>query len=153
MDLAAIYGGYRADGHGRAAFEPGMMVALLIYAYAVGERSSRAIERRCHVDVAFRVITANQVPDHATIARFRARHEQALQRAQDALAALARNGEPVTVARLARERVTVVLTGEGADETLAGYTRYAFTLKNAAMDRAYRSLVPSFLRRGLRQAY
>ena len=55
-----------------------MMVALLIYAYAVGERSSRAIERRCHVDVAFRVITANQVPDHATIARFRARHEQAI---------------------------------------------------------------------------
>jgi asparagine synthase (glutamine-hydrolysing) len=54
------------------------------------------------------------------------------------------------VARLARERVTVVLTGEGADETLAGYTRYAFTLKNAALDRAYRSLVPGFLRRGLR---
>ncbi len=54
------------------------------------------------------------------------------------------------VAKLARERVTVVLTGEGADETLAGYTRYAFTLKNAALDRAYRSLVPSSLRRGLR---
>ena len=54
------------------------------------------------------------------------------------------------VARLARERVTVVLTGEGADETLAGYTRYAFTLKNASMDRAYRSAVPGFLRRGLR---
>ena len=56
------------------------------------------------------------------------------------------------VARLARERVTVVLTGEGADETLAGYTRYAFTLKNAAMDRAYRSVVPGFLRRGLRNS-
>jgi asparagine synthase (glutamine-hydrolysing) len=54
------------------------------------------------------------------------------------------------VARLARERVTVVLTGEGADETLAGYSRYAFTLKNAAMDRAYRSLIPGFARRGLR---
>jgi asparagine synthase (glutamine-hydrolysing) len=54
------------------------------------------------------------------------------------------------VSRLARERVTVVLTGEGADETLAGYTRYAFTLKNAAMDRAYRTMVPNILRRGLR---
>jgi asparagine synthase (glutamine-hydrolysing) len=54
------------------------------------------------------------------------------------------------VAKLARERVTVVLTGEGSDETLAGYTRYAFTLKNAAIDRAYRSVVPSALRRGLR---
>src|SRR6202158_3481887 len=53
------------------------------------------------------------------------------------------------VARLSRERVTVVLTGEGADETLAGYTRYAFTLKNAAMDRAYRGVVPGALRRGL----
>jgi asparagine synthase (glutamine-hydrolysing) len=54
------------------------------------------------------------------------------------------------VARLARERVTVVLTGEGADETLAGYTRYAFTLKNAAMDRAYRTMVPGALRRRVR---
>jgi asparagine synthase (glutamine-hydrolysing) len=56
------------------------------------------------------------------------------------------------VARLARERVTVVLTGEGSDETLAGYTRYAFTMKNAALDRAYRSVVPSALRQGLRNA-
>jgi len=56
------------------------------------------------------------------------------------------------VAKLARERVTVVLTGEGSDETLAGYTRYAFTLKNAALDRAYRSVVPSALRRGLRNS-
>lgn len=54
------------------------------------------------------------------------------------------------VAKLARERVTVVLTGEGSDETLAGYTRYAFTLKNAAMDRLYRGVMPNALRRGLR---
>jgi transposase len=78
LDLGAFYAAYRDDGWGRAAFEPQMMVALLLYAYAVGERSSRQIERRCREDVAFRVITANQVPDHATIARFRARHEQAL---------------------------------------------------------------------------
>jgi asparagine synthase (glutamine-hydrolysing) len=56
------------------------------------------------------------------------------------------------VARLARERVTVVLTGEGSDETLAGYTRYAFTLKNAAFDHVYRSLVPEVLRRGARRS-
>ena len=78
IELSAFYGAYREDGWGRAAFEPAMMVALLLYAYAVGERSSRGIERRCREDVAFRVITANRVPDHATIARFRARHEQAL---------------------------------------------------------------------------
>jgi len=53
------------------------------------------------------------------------------------------------VARLARERVTVVLTGEGSDETLAGYTRYAWTLVNSKMDRSYRAMVPAFLRRAL----
>ncbi len=78
MDLGAFYGAYRSDGWGRAAFEPKTMVALLLYAYAVGERSSRGIERRCREDVAFRVLCANRIPDHATIARFRARHEQAL---------------------------------------------------------------------------
>jgi len=50
------------------------------------------------------------------------------------------------VARLAREHVTVVLTGEGADETLAGYTRYAFTLKNSRADGVYRTLTPALLR-------
>ncbi len=78
MDLAAFYGSYRRDGWGRAAFEPSMMVSLLLYAYARGERSSRGIERKCVEDVAYRVIAAQQKPDHATIARFRARHEDAL---------------------------------------------------------------------------
>jgi asparagine synthase (glutamine-hydrolysing) len=55
------------------------------------------------------------------------------------------------VARLARERVTVVLTGEGSDETLAGYTRYAWTLLNSRMDRTYRALTPAFLRAALRK--
>src|SRR4051812_7155484 len=78
LDLAAFLAEYRQDGLGRAAFDPSMMIALMLYAYALGERSSRAIERRCREDVAFRVITANQIPDHATIARFRVRHERAL---------------------------------------------------------------------------
>ena len=55
-----------------------MMVALLLYGYAIGERSSRRMERRCVEDVATRVICANQAPDHTTIARFRQRHESAL---------------------------------------------------------------------------
>ncbi len=54
------------------------------------------------------------------------------------------------VARLARERVKVVLTGEGSDETLAGYTRYAWTLMNARMDNVYRALTPAFLRHWVR---
>ena len=78
LDLSAFYGSYRQDGHGRAAHDPAMMVALFVYAYAIGVRSSRGIERRCRDDVAFRVITANQAPDHATVARFRARHEAAI---------------------------------------------------------------------------
>jgi transposase len=78
LDLSAFYGEYRADGHGRPAHDPAMMVALLVYAYAVGVRSARQVERRCVEDVAFRVIAANQVPDHATIARFRVRHQDAL---------------------------------------------------------------------------
>jgi asparagine synthase (glutamine-hydrolysing) len=55
------------------------------------------------------------------------------------------------VARLARQRVTVVLTGEGSDETLAGYTRYAWTLLNSKMDRTYRTVTPAFLRSMLRK--
>ena len=78
MDLGAFYAAYRQDGHGRAAFEPSMVVALLLYAYARGVRSSRAIERACEEDVAFRVLAAHQVPDHTTIARFRQRHQDAL---------------------------------------------------------------------------
>jgi transposase len=78
LELELFYAAYRADGHGRAALDPSMMVSLLVYAYAVGVRSARAIERRCREDVAFRVITANQTPDHATIARFRVRHEAAI---------------------------------------------------------------------------
>ena len=78
MDLSAFYASYRGDGHGRAAHEPAMMVALLLYAYCKGQRSSRQIERECVEDVAHRVIAANQRPDHTTIARFRQRHEDAL---------------------------------------------------------------------------
>jgi transposase len=78
LDLSAFYADYRADGHGRPAHDPQMMVALLLYAYAKGQRSSRAIERECTEDVAYRVISANQRPDHTTIARFRQRHEAAL---------------------------------------------------------------------------
>ena len=78
MNLDEFYADYRADGHGRAAYEPSMMVALLLYAYATGQRSARAIERHCRQDIAYRVITANRVPDHATVARFVCRHERAL---------------------------------------------------------------------------
>jgi transposase len=59
---------------GRAAFDPDMLVALLVYGYATGVRSSRKIEALCQVDVAFRVVCAGDTPDHSTLARFRRAH-------------------------------------------------------------------------------
>ena len=78
LDLSEFYASYRADGWGGAAHDPKMMVALFIYAYSIGVRSARQIERRCTEDVAFRVICAGQTPDHSTIARFHDRHERAI---------------------------------------------------------------------------
>jgi transposase len=78
LDLRPFYAVYRDNGRGRAARDPAMMVALLLYCYAIGERSSRRVERRCVGDVATRVVCADRAPDHATIARFRRRHEAAL---------------------------------------------------------------------------
>src|SRR3954447_13474064 len=78
LDLEPFFAAYRDDGWGRAAHDPAMMLALLVYAYAIGERSSRRIERCCHEDIAVRVITASQAPDHTTVARFHQRHERPL---------------------------------------------------------------------------
>src|SRR3954468_8255353 len=78
MNLDVFYSAYRVDGRARPAYDPAMMVALLLYAYARGTRSSRVVERACSEDVAFRVIAAQQRPDHATIARFVERHQGAL---------------------------------------------------------------------------
>lgn len=81
LDLSAFYAAYRVDGRGGSVYDPAMMLSVLLYAYCTGERSSRRIERRLVEDVAMRVVAANQRPDHATLARFRRRH-------QDAIAAL-----------------------------------------------------------------
>jgi transposase len=78
FDMSSFLAAYRLDGRGGAAYDPQMMLALLVYAYCSGERSSRRIQRRLVEDVAFRVVAANQQPDHATIARFRATHESAI---------------------------------------------------------------------------
>jgi hypothetical protein len=77
------------------------MVSLLLYAYARGERSSRGIERRCVEDVAYRVIAAHQTPDHATIARFRARHEAPLAELFSSVLSLCREAGLVKVGLIA----------------------------------------------------
>src|SRR3954465_347081 len=78
MDLETFYAAYRVDGRSPPPYDPAMMVAVLLYAYARGIRSSRVIERACEEDVAFRVLAAQQRPDHATIARFVERHQEAI---------------------------------------------------------------------------
>ena len=78
LDLSGFYRSLRADGRGGAAYDPQVMLGVLLYAYCAGERSSRRIEQRLCDDVAFRVIAANQQPDHATLARFRRRHQDAI---------------------------------------------------------------------------
>jgi transposase len=79
LDLSAIYKSYQdKDGRGQAAYAPEMMVRLLLYGYAAGVYSSRKIETRTFEDVAFRFLSGDQHPDHATIAEFRKRHLEAL---------------------------------------------------------------------------
>lgn len=78
LDLSAIESRFKRGGTGRQAYDPAMLTALLVYAYCHGVRSSRRIERACLTDVAFRVISAQQCPDHTTISRFRATHAEAL---------------------------------------------------------------------------
>src|SRR5215211_6060382 len=78
LDLAPFYRAHRDDGHGHPAYDPKTLLGVLLYGYCLGVRSSRQLERRCTEDVAFRVLAANQTPDHVTIARFRVRHQQAL---------------------------------------------------------------------------
>ncbi|MRH91449.1 transposase [Nocardia sp. SYP-A9097] len=62
---------------GQRGYDPDMLVTLLLYAYCVGLRSSRAIEKACRTDIAYRVVCANDIPDHTVIARFRAEYEEA----------------------------------------------------------------------------
>jgi transposase len=78
MDLSAIYGSYDGSKGGNPAYHPEMMVALLIYAYCVGVPSSRKLEKATYELIPFRVLTADQHPDHDTIAEFRRRHLEAL---------------------------------------------------------------------------
>jgi len=75
MDLAPFVAWYRADGQGQKAYHPQLMVALVMYCYCKGIRSSRAVEMATFDDVGARVICGNCHPDHATVARFVSRHE------------------------------------------------------------------------------
>ena len=77
LDLSAVYDSY-VEASGAPPYDPAMMLKLLLYAYSTGVTSSREMERRCHIDVAFRWLAANSAPDYRSIARFRRRHLVAL---------------------------------------------------------------------------
>lgn len=77
LDLSTIYNAYQ-DGRGAPPYHPAMLVKLLVYGYCTGVRSSRRIERATYDDVAFRFLSADQHPDHDSIAAFRQRHLNAL---------------------------------------------------------------------------
>jgi transposase len=76
LDITPFLAAYRADGQGRPAYHPRMMAGLVIYCYAKGIRSSRAVEMATFDDVGARVICGGLHPDHATVAGFVRRHEQ-----------------------------------------------------------------------------
>jgi len=128
MDLSRFNERYRLGAAGRAPYDPAMMVALLMYAYARGNRSSRGIERACQEDVAFKVITSMRTPDHSTIAQFRRRHESDIAELFDDVLGLCREAGLVSVG---------VITIDGTK-----------IKANASMDqnRSYRDLVTEILR-------
>src|ERR671933_1975561 len=123
MDLESFYAAYREDGHGRSAYEPSMMVALLLYCWSRGVRSSRAIERACVEDVACRVVAAHQQPDHATIARFIERHERALAELFGEVLALCADAGLATVGVIAVDGTKVA--ANAAPQATRDYERIA----------------------------
>jgi transposase len=128
MDLDRFAERYRLGAAGRAPFDPAVMVALLLYSYARGIRSSRGIERACQEDVAFKVITGMRCPDHSTIAEFRRRHEVEIAGLFDEVLGLCREAGLVSVG---------VITIDGTK-----------IKANASMDqnRSYSGLVKDILR-------
>ncbi|WP_262498612.1 transposase, partial [Rhodococcus sp. ANT_H53B] len=72
LDTSAVHAVRRTGGVGRAGYDPDMLLTVLIFGWAQGQRSSRVLERLCQRDAAFRIICAGNTPDHVTISRFRA---------------------------------------------------------------------------------
>src|SRR5436305_7240425 len=128
MDLGRFNEAYRLGAAGRAPYDTGMMVALLLYAYARGNRSSRGIERACWEDVAYKVICSMRTPDQSTIAEFRRRHETDIEELFDDVLGLCREAGLVSVG---------VITIDGTK-----------IKANASMDqnRSYREIVTQILR-------
>lgn len=122
---------------GRAGYDPDMLLALLIYAYACGERSSRRIERLCHTDVAFRVICAEDVPDHPVLARFRQIHEGVFAELFVQVLRLCRAAGMVKLATVAIDGTKIAANASpGANRSAAWLVAEAAKMDQQAADRA-----------------
>ena len=148
MDTSAFHARRRTGGAGTAGYDPDMLVTVLVWAYAHGVVSSRDIERLCRTDVAFRVICAGNLPDHSTVARFRADFAEAVgdfftrvlvlcaRLGMGKVGVVALDGMKIaasasksanrtedTLARLARERVAAHAAADAAEDELFGEGR------------------------------
>ena len=93
LDLSAIYDDY-TDVRGGPPYDPRLMVKILIYGYSHGITSCRALERRCHDDIAYGFLTAQQAPDFVAISRFSDPARRGIQGVVHAVAGVVRQGWP-----------------------------------------------------------
>ncbi|SCL19893.1 Transposase [Micromonospora pallida] len=161
LDLSEFLRSYRADGQGAAAYPPQVLLALVLYCYCKGVRSSRRIEAACLDDVGCRIITGNQHIDHATVARFLRRHRDGMkalfvqvlalcaQRGLVDLAAVAVDGSPMQAAaarstnRSLHALETMIADGEAEVDQLMG----DMDAPAAAEDSTWHTAAGSCLRR------
>jgi transposase len=101
LDLQRFYAVYEGDGRRNQPFDPGMMVTVLLYAYATGTFSSRRIARKLEEDIAYRVLAAGNFPAHRTIADFRRQHLAALEALFGQVVAIAREAGVIQLGALA----------------------------------------------------
>jgi transposase len=101
LDLCEIVDRYRDGGQGNLPYHPAMMLKILIFAYATGVFSSRRIARQIEENIAFRVLAAENMPDHRTICRFREQHLEAFERLFVQVVQIARDAGLVKMGTLA----------------------------------------------------
>lgn len=141
LDLSGFYRRYRANGQGAAAFDPALMLSLVIYAHAVGVRSSRAIERACTRDAGFKVVAGQRVPDHSTITRFLQRHREEVADVFGQVLRLCHAAGMARVGVIAVDGTKIAANASWAKS----YTAKALAHQVAEQEAAYRQLAAELL--------
>ena len=132
IDTSSFHASRKRGGAGRAGYDPDMLLGLLLYAYAVGERSSRRIERLCVDHVAFRIACRDDGPDHSTISRFRAEHNDAFVEVFAQVLRVCSNQGMVKVGSIAIDGTKI------AANAAKGANRSPFRVKELAREEAVR---------------